>query len=144
MTPTQVELVQISFLDIAEMQEKVAGLFYTKLFELNGDLRKLFKEDMSKQKQKLMNSFSFIVTGLDTLELRRAYIQNLGRAHVSYNVCPEDFRTVGEALLSTLETVFGNDWTPELADAWSAAYKTITDIMIDFSYPKSQSPSIAS
>ena len=144
MTPTQIELVQTSFLKVAEIQEKAAELFYTNLFELDGDLRKLFKEDMNEQKRKLMKSLAYIVNGLDRLESRRSYIEGLGKVHVGYGVGPEDYDTVGKALLSTLEAAFGEDWTPDLADAWAAAYGGLAGLMIGVGYPESGSAQRAS
>lgn len=144
MTPAQIELVQTSFHKISEIQEDAADLFYNNLFELNGDLRQLFKKDMAQQKRKLMSSLAYIVTSLDKLEARRPYIEGLGKAHVGYGVCPEDFDTVGQALLRTLETAFDSDWTPDLADAWATAYNALVTMMIAAAYPGSESTQLAS
>ena len=36
---------------------------------------------------------------------------------------------VGDALLATLAEVAGNDWTPEIRDAWAEAYGAICGLM---------------
>ena len=38
------------------------------------------------------------------------------------------------ALLWTLEKGLGDDWTPDVADAWTAAYGTLSGFMIAQAY----------
>jgi len=45
---------------------------------------------------------------------------------------------VGGALLYTLEKGLGEAWTPELADAWTAAYGTLSGYMISEAYGRAQ------
>jgi nitric oxide dioxygenase len=49
---------------------------------------------------------------------------------VAYDVQPEDYATVGAALLWTLEQGLGFAYTPEAADAWSAAYAALSETML--------------
>jgi hypothetical protein len=42
----------------------------------------------------------------------------------------EHYPVVGAALLWTLEKGLGDGWTPEVADAWSTAYGTLSGYMI--------------
>jgi hypothetical protein len=45
-------------------------------------------------------------------------LENLGKQHVAYRVEKKHYYTVGLALLVTLETCLGDDFTPEIKDAW--------------------------
>ncbi len=45
---------------------------------------------------------------------------------------------VGAALLWTLKEGLGDGWTPEVADAWTAAYGTLSGFMISEAYGRSQ------
>ena len=45
---------------------------------------------------------------------------------------------VGGALLWTLEKGLGEAWTPDLADAWTAAYGTLSGYMISEAYGRAQ------
>ena len=47
---------------------------------------------------------------------------------------------VGAALLWTLEKGLGDDWTPEVADAWGTAYGTLSSYMISEAYGRNQVP----
>jgi hemoglobin-like flavoprotein len=53
----------------------------------------------------------------------------LGRKHVDYGVTPEMYAWVGDALLRTLAEVAGDDWNPELHQAWGEAYGAIASLM---------------
>ena len=41
---------------------------------------------------------------------------------------------VGAALLWTLEQGLGDAWTPDVAEAWTAAYATLSGFMISEAY----------
>ena len=45
---------------------------------------------------------------------------------------------VGGALLWTLEKGLGPDWTSEVAEAWTAAYATLSGYMISQAYGRPQ------
>ena len=84
---------------------------------------------MKTQSKMFMQIIDYAVTGLDKLDTILPTIQDLGKRHVGYGVKEEYYETVGEALLSTLEWGLGRDFTPEVKDAWAAAYKLLSDTM---------------
>jgi nitric oxide dioxygenase len=45
---------------------------------------------------------------------------------------------VGSALLWTLENGLGEDWTKEVADAWTSAYALLSVFMINQAYGRPQ------
>jgi hypothetical protein len=51
-----------------------------------------------------------------------------------YRVQAVDYQPVGASLLWTLEQGLGANWTPQLADAWTEAYKTLADYMTAEAY----------
>ena len=58
----------------------------------------------------------------------------LAQRHVSYGARAEHYPVVGAALLWTLEKGLGEAWTKEVADAWTAAYATLSSYMIVQAY----------
>jgi hemoglobin-like flavoprotein len=125
----QIKLVQKSFEKVRPISEAAAELFYNHLFELNPSLKSLFKGDMKTQGRMLMQMIDYAVTDLDNPDTLIPAIQHLGKRHVGYGVKGKDYETVGEALLWTLEQGLGKDFTPEVKDAWAAAYKFLSDTM---------------
>ena len=131
MTPEQIALVQNSFKQVAPIADQAAALFYRRLFDLDPELKALFKGDMVEQGKKLMHMISVAVNGLTRLDEIVPAVQQLGKRHVGYGVTPGHYDTVGAALIWTLDLGLGNSFTPQVKDAWVAAYTLLSGVMID-------------
>ncbi len=129
MTPEQAVLVKESWAKVVPMADKAAELFYGKLFDMDPDLKPLFKGDMQEQGAKLMKMINTAVNGLDRLEEVVPAVQLLGRRHVGYGVKDADYDTVGGALLWTLEQGLGEAFTSEVKEAWTMVYGVLADTM---------------
>ena len=129
MTPEQIELVKSSWGKVEPIAEQAAELFYGKLFELNSELKSLFKSDMKEQGHKLMVMLNTAVNSLDKLEVIVPAVQEMGRRHVAYGVKDEDYDTVGEALLWTLEQGLGEGFTADVKEAWVDTYTLVATTM---------------
>jgi methyl-accepting chemotaxis protein len=128
-TPKQIQLVQDSFQKVAPIAELAADLFYARLFELDPSLRPLFKTDMKRQGMTLMTMLSSAVRGLANPQALVPVLKGLGRRHVSYGVKDEHYDTVGRAFLDTLAHAFGDEFTAEIREAWTAAYSLMAALM---------------
>ena len=138
MNPTQIKLVQDSFAKVAPISEQAAVLFYGRLFEVAPSVRAIFPDDMTEQRKKLMATLAVVVGGLSNLEAVLPTASALAKRHVNYGAKPEHYPVVGGALLWTLEKGLGDAWTPELAEAWTAAYGTLSGYMIQEAYGSAQ------
>jgi hemoglobin-like flavoprotein len=138
MTPEQIALVQDSFAKVAPISETAAVLFYNRLFEIAPQVKAMFPSDMTEQRRKLMAMLAAVVHGLGNLESILPAASALATRHVSYGAKAEHYPVVGAALLWTLEQGLGEGWTPELAEAWSTAYGTLSGYMISEAYGRSQ------
>ena len=131
MTPQQIQLVQSTFNLVRPIASAAADLFYQRLFELDPSLRPLFTGDIKKQGAMLMSAISMAVNGLARPDSIIPAVQRLGRRHVGYGVQAEHYTTVGAALLWTLEQGLGEAFTPEVKEAWTAAYTLLATVMQD-------------
>jgi hemoglobin-like flavoprotein len=129
MTPQQIDLVQKTFADVKPIAKEAAELFYQRLFTLDPGLRTMFKGDMAKQGQMLMSMIGAAVGGLRDLETLSPVVRQLGARHVGYGVRSEHYDTVGRALLWTLEQGLAENFTPDVHDAWAAAYGLLSGVM---------------
>jgi hemoglobin-like flavoprotein len=134
MTSDQVTLVQQSFAKVAPISETAAVLFYDRLFEVAPTVKAMFPADMTEQRKKLMAMLAAVVNGLNNLESILPAASALAKRHVSYGAKAEHYPVIGGALLWTLEKGLGDGWTPEVADAWTAAYGTLSGYMISQAY----------
>ena len=129
MNGVQIKLVQESFRQVAPMAEAAAGLFYARLFELDPDLRSLFKGDMTEQGRRLMQMLGLAVKSLDRPDQLLPAVRALGARHVAYGVREKDYDTVGGALLWTLRQGLGDAFTPEVEAAWAEVYAALAAAM---------------
>ncbi len=138
MNPAQINLIQESFAKVAPISEQAATLFYDRLFEVAPAVKVMFPADMTEQRRKLMATLAVVVNGLSNLESVLPAASALAKRHVSYGARPEHYPVVGGALLWTLEKGLGEAWTADVADAWTAAYGTLSGYMISEAYGSPQ------
>jgi hemoglobin-like flavoprotein len=131
MTPKQIALVQTSFAEVVPRAATAADLFYERLFELAPDVRPMFAADLSAQKRKLIDTLAYAVDSLTQPDKLGAEIVALGERHADYGTKVEHFTPVGTALLSALEQVLDEAFTPAVADAWETVYSELSRAMID-------------
>lgn len=129
MTPEQVALVQESFKKVEPIAETAAELFYNRLFELDENLKELFKGDMKEQGRQLMVMIKTAVNGLTKLEDIVQAVEDLGRRHGTYGVQDKDYDTVAQALLWTLEQGLKDAWTDDVKAAWVEVYTILANTM---------------
>jgi hemoglobin-like flavoprotein len=130
--------VQQSFAKVAPISETAAMLFYDRLFEVAPKVKAMFPADMTEQRRKLMATLAAVVNGLGNLESVLPAASALAKRHVSYGARAEHYPVVGAALLWTLEKGLEDGWTPEVAEAWTAAYGTLSGFMISEAYGQPQ------
>jgi len=129
MTPRQKQLVQESFALLAPVTEQAVAALYSRLFELDPDLRSLFRSDMRQQGRRMIQILAVTVLGLDYFERLVPVLQDLGRRHVQYGVVPEQYAVVEQAFIWMLEQTLADALTPETQAAWVALYRLLADTM---------------
>lgn len=123
--------LKASWAMIARHGDAVPGFFYAWLFTTNPHLREYFPMSMAGQRDRLVGALGRIVSAVDQLDSVVPFVQELGRDHRRFDVKPDHYPAVGQALLATLEHFLGPSWTPELAQDWAAAYDLVSATMID-------------
>jgi hemoglobin-like flavoprotein len=129
MDETQQALVRATFAKIAPMSDQAAAMFYEKLFAIDPSLRPMFINDMKKQGQMLMAVLATAVGNLHRLDQILPKVRELGRRHARYGVEEKDYDTVAVALLSTLESALGDEFTAAAKSAWVACYQALAGEM---------------
>ena len=134
MTPDQIKLVQQSFSKVASISDQAAAIFYDRLFEVAPQVKAMFPADMTEQRKKLMATLAVVVNGLSDLSSIQPVASALAKRHVGYGAKPEHYPVVGAALLWALEKGLGEEWTSEVAAAWTTAYGTLSGFMTSEAY----------
>ncbi|MCV6586970.1 MAG: globin domain-containing protein [Marinibacterium sp.] len=134
MTPDQITLVEDSFAKVVPIRDQAGALFYQTLFDSAPQVKPLFKGDIAEQGAKLLTMLGTVVNGLRDLDRILPVARQLAVDHVAYGVTAEHYEPVGAALIQTLETGLGDAFTPDVREAWIAAYATLSGVMIDAAY----------
>ena len=122
-------MVQTSWEKCIPIADKAAELFYGRLFELDPNLKPLFKGDMTEQGKKLMTMITVAVNGLDDLDKIVSAVKQLGVRHVGYGVKDSHYDTVGSALIWTLGKGLGEEFTESLKNSWVKVYNLLATTM---------------
>jgi nitric oxide dioxygenase len=135
MDETTITRVQDSFAKVVPIKDAAAEIFYADLFETAPEVKPYFANaDMAEQGAKLMKTLGMVVSGLRQLDQIVPVAAQLAIKHVDYGVKADDYASVGASLLRTLEKGLGDDFTPEVKEAWTVAYGTLSGAMIDAAY----------
>jgi nitric oxide dioxygenase len=121
--------VQSTFATIAPQADAVAALFYSRLFDLDPSLKRLFSNDMAEQGRKLATMLALAVNSLDRFDELVPVVRSLGVRHAGYGVTDAHYDTVGGALLWTLEQGLGTAFTPDVREAWTSVYGVLATAM---------------
>ena len=127
----QVQLIRDSLIQVRPIADQIAESFYSHMFVIAPHLRKLFTGDMNTQGAMLMTSLELAVSGLDDMENIIPAIQALGERHMSYGVKKEYYPYAKESFLWALEKHLKDEFTPTLKSAWSQAFDTLIETMIN-------------
>jgi methyl-accepting chemotaxis protein len=129
MTREQIALVRKSFDRLRPLPRGAGKDFYDTLFALDPSLKPLFSADVENQGAMFVVALGLALKGLDDEGVVDESLRELGRRHVLYGAKDVHFDTFREALLCMFAQRLGPDFTPEMAEAWRAAFDRISAVM---------------
>jgi nitric oxide dioxygenase len=136
--PQDIALVRTTFDRTWAVAGDTADQFYRRLFEIAPHMRPMFPGDMRRQGSRFMAKLAVLVGSIDRPDQLAALAGALARQHVEYGVQASHYPMVGAALLWALERALGEDWTPEVAAAWTGVYEVLSACMIEEAYGASR------
>lgn len=120
-----------SFAAVAGYGDEVPLFFYSHLFLSHPETRDMFPVAMAGQRDKLIAALGHVITNVDNLDTAVPFLQQLGQDHRKFGAMAAHYPAVGASLLATLEHFLAEDWTPDLAAEWSAAYGIVAQVMVE-------------
>lgn len=129
MTADQIHLLRKSFAQVEAKAQVAALVFYRRLFELEPELRQMFRAPIEEQGRKLMDMLALALSMVARPGALETELRDLGVKHVEYKVQEAHYVTVGRALLDMLEEILGSEFTPATREAWTEFYAYMADTM---------------
>jgi nitric oxide dioxygenase len=133
LTERQIEIVKSTVPALRAHGEAITKTFYHNLFEENPQLKDVFNmanQAKGDQPRSLAASVLAYAANIDQLQNLGPAVSLIAHKHCSLDVAPEHYPIVGRNLLRAIGEVLGDAATPEIVDAWSAAYGQLAEIFI--------------
>jgi methyl-accepting chemotaxis protein len=127
-----IDALETSFDLIAPDGERLADVFYTRLFAAAPAVEPLFAgTDLQQQKTKLLATLVLLRKSLRDLDSVVPKLRDLGARHVAYGARATHYPVVGAVLIASMAEVAGERWQPEYSRAWSEAVDVIAGAMLE-------------
>ncbi|MCV2401997.1 NO-inducible flavohemoprotein [Marinomonas sp. C2222] len=107
--------------------------FYNRLFTHHPELQNIFNmshQSTGRQPTALFNAIAAYATHIDNLEVLTSAVMRIAHKHTSFNIQPSQYDVVGHHLIETLRELVPGAFTPEVEEAWTAAYQQLANIFI--------------
>ena len=82
------------------------------------------------QQQALAGAVLAYAENIENLPALLGAVAHIANKHVSVGIRAEHYPIVGKHLIASIKEVLGDAATPELIDAWTAAYMQLADVLI--------------
>lgn len=106
--------------------------FYDRLFAAHPEARPLFhRSSPGAQNKMFAQKLAAIVDHIDDPAWLDRELATLAANHVGYGVTPAMYPWVGEALIATLREACGDAWSEAAERAWTAAYASLVDAILE-------------
>ncbi|MCK8044764.1 NO-inducible flavohemoprotein [Shewanella sp. 1CM18E] len=108
--------------------------FYQRMFAHNPELKHIFNlshQHSGGQPAALFNAVAAYAKNIDNLGALSGAVERIAHKHTSFDIKPEHYPIVGHHLLETLRELAPDAFTPDVEEAWAAAYGVLAGIFID-------------
>ncbi|KAL1801741.1 hypothetical protein ACET3X_002083 [Alternaria dauci] len=133
LTPSQVQTIKSTVPVLAAHGTTITTKFYRDMIATHPSLKNIFNnthQATGHQAHALAGALYAYAANIDDLGQLSPAIELICHKHVSLFIRPEQYDIVGKHLLETMSAVLGDAATPEILDAWGAAYWQLAHLMI--------------
>jgi nitric oxide dioxygenase len=134
LTSQQAEIITATVPILEEHGRHITDVFYENMLREVPELNNIFNhahQANGRQSQALSTALYAYAANINNLDALKPALERITQKHASLYVRPEHYDVVGEYLLAAMQQVLGVALTPEILEAWKAAYGQIADLMIN-------------
>lgn len=129
MTPQQVRLIRQSLEAAAAQRNRLAAIFFARLFAGEPQLRFLFRGDLRAQGLSLWSGLVGIADSLDRLHAIEPALEWLALRAAARGAGERTYAAIAQALVATLAAGLGERFTAAHRAAWEAACGRVIGVM---------------
>lgn len=111
----------------------ITGVFYENMLDAHPELNVVFNttnQVNGHQSRALAGALFAYASNIDNLSALGPAVELICNKHASLYIQPDDYKIVGKYLLEAMGQVLGDALTPEILDAWAAAYWQLAILFI--------------
>ncbi|WYZ43340.1 hypothetical protein EsH8_VI_001039 [Colletotrichum jinshuiense] len=133
LTQDQINIVKSTAPVLKVHGETITTLFYKDMIDTHPELKNVFSlrnQASGEQPRALAQSVLAYATYIDDLPKLKAAVERIAHKHASLYIQPEHYDIVGTHLIKAIAEVLGDALTPDIAEAWTAAYAQLAGVFI--------------
>jgi nitric oxide dioxygenase len=133
LTKEQLAIINATVPVVGAHAREITDCFYPLMFDRYPEVKAYFNQthqEQGGQRQALANAVVAYAKNIERLDALGDAVSLIAQKHCSLNIMPEHYPIVGECLMAAIGEVLGDAVTPEVADAWGAAYQQLANILI--------------
>jgi nitric oxide dioxygenase len=131
---TQIDIIKTTAPVVAAHAEEITRTFYPIMFTRYPEVTAVFNQAHQAgggQPRALADAIIAYASNIDDLSRLGATVERIINKHVSLNITPPQYKIVGECLMAAIAEVLGAAITPDVAEAWGAAYWQLAELLIE-------------
>lgn len=132
LTREQLDIIIATAPAVKEHSLAITGAFYPKMFAENPEVFQFFNkanQTTGRQPRALADALVAYALNIERLEALGSAVNRMVHKHVALQVPPEGYAIVGKHLMWAIHEVLGDAVTPDVHDAWVAAYMQLAGIL---------------
>jgi nitric oxide dioxygenase len=132
LSPAAIATVKATAPVLVQHGVAITTRMYERLF-VDPSIRDMFDQAAQasgEQPKRLAAAIVAFAQNVDNLPALAGAVERMATRHVETKVRPEHYPVVAEALLGAIGDVLGAAATPEVVEAWTAAYGVLADVLI--------------
>jgi len=134
LTSQEAEIITATVPILEEHGRHIIDVFYVNMLREVPELNSVFNQTNQangRQSQALSTALYAYAANINNLDVLKPALERICQKHASLYVRPEHYDVVGKYLLAAMQQVLGAALTPEILEAWRAAYGQIADLMMN-------------
>lgn len=132
-TPSQLAIVKATVPVLQAHGEKITKVMYDNMISAHPELKNIFSHTSQvtgAQPRALARAVLAYAMYIDDLPKLSHAVERIAQKHVSLFIQPEQYDIVATYLIGAIGQVLGDAATPEIVDAWTAAYGVLASVFI--------------
>ncbi|GAB1200357.1 hypothetical protein APSETT444_009727 [Aspergillus pseudonomiae] len=133
LSPEQIQLIKATVPVLQQHGANITTVFYDNMLTAHPELNAVFNnanKTNGHQPRALAGALFAYASHIDDLGALGPAVELICNKHASLYIQPDQYQIVGKFLLEAMGQVLGDALTPEILDAWAAAYWQLADLMI--------------